>query len=89
MERGRRASGQETLQEEEDYTYTLYALGGAPCIFAQTDCTFQLDYHTLRYGLQTVTVELPKDPEISGSCVRDGDTAVLTMRYESNADRVF
>lgn len=30
---------------------------------------------------QNVQVKLPKEPEISGSCVRDGDTAVLTMRW--------
>lgn len=24
---------------------------------------------------------LPPEPEISGSCVREGDTAVLTMRW--------
>ena len=26
-------------------------------------------------------VELIKEPEVSGSCVRDGDTAVLTMTW--------
>ena len=29
-------------------TYTLENLGGAPCIKAQTDCLFQLEYQTLR-----------------------------------------
>ena len=24
---------------------------------------------------------MPKEPEVSGSCVRDGDTAVLTMSW--------
>lgn len=79
VDRRPRASGQETAPEE--YTYTLYSLGGAPCILVQTECTFQLDYRTLRYGVQTVTVKLPKEPEISGSCVREGDTAVLTMHW--------
>ena len=36
---------------------------------------------TLRYGMRTVKVELPPEPDISGSCVREGDTAVLTMRW--------
>ena len=80
VERSRRASGIEGEPDEEP-TYTLYNLGGAPCIFAQTECTFNLDYHTLRYGVQTVTVQLPQEPKISGSCVREGDTAVLTMRW--------
>ena len=80
VERNRRASGQETFIENE-FTYTLYSLGGAPCILAQTECTFTLDYRTLRYGVKTVKVGLPKEPEISGSCVREGDTAVLTMRW--------
>ncbi|XP_059087532.1 uncharacterized protein LOC131883940 [Tigriopus californicus] len=79
VDRQRRASGQETAPQE--YTYTLYSLGGAPCILVQTECIFQLDYRTLRYGVQTVTVQLPKEPEISGSCVREGDTAVLTMHW--------
>lgn len=78
-ERNRRASGTETVENE--FTYTLYSLGGAPCIMAQTECTFMLDYRTLRYGVRTVTVELPKEPDVSGSCVRDGDTSVLTMRW--------
>ena len=31
--------------------------------------------------MRTVKIELPPEPDISGSCVRDGDTAVLTMRW--------
>ena len=31
--------------------------------------------------MRTVEVELPPEPDISGSCVREGDTAVLTMRW--------
>ena len=61
--------------------YTLYALGGAPCIQMKTNAIFNLDYITHVHGIRTVRVELPPEPEISGSCVRDGDTAVLTMRW--------
>ncbi len=92
-------------KHKEEYTYTLHSLGGAPCILAQTECTFLLDYRTLQYGVQvstwsclcipqvsapindhasdtqTVKIILPKNPEISGSCVRKGDTAVLTMHW--------
>ena len=50
VERGRRASGMETPLQEN--TYTLYTLGGAPCILAQTEATFMLDYRTLRHGVQ-------------------------------------
>ncbi len=79
VERSRRATGVETVHEE--LTYTLTSLGGAPCILARTDCLFQLDYRTLRYGVRTVKVELPVSPEVGGSCVREGDTAVLTLRW--------
>ena len=61
--------------------YTLYALGGAPCIQMKTNAIFNLDYITHVHGIRTVRVELPPEPEISGSCVREGDTAVLTMRW--------
>ena len=66
---------------EDEPTYVLYSLGGAPCIMAQLDAIFYLEYHTLRHGIQKVQVELPKEPKVSGSCVRDGDTAVLTMTW--------
>ena len=31
--------------------------------------------------MRVVKAELDPEPSISGSCVRDGDTAVLTMRW--------
>ena len=31
--------------------------------------------------MRTVQLELPPEPDVSGSCVREGDTAVLTMRW--------
>ena len=80
VERQRRASGQEEVPEDEP-TYVLYSLGGAPCIMAQLDAIFYLEYHTLRHGIQKVRVDLPKEPTVTGSCVRDGDTAVLTMTW--------
>ena len=82
-ERYRRASGVENDLPtiEDEYTYTLYGLGGAPCILAKTEAKFLLDYRTLRYGVQTANVDLPMNPDVSGSCVREGDTAVLTMRW--------
>merc|ERR1712223_2294643 len=81
VERQRRSTtGMEEVPEDEP-TYTLYSLGGAPCIMAKVDAIFHLDYRTLRHGVQTVRVDLPKEPEVSGSCVRDGDTAVLTMSW--------
>jgi len=81
VERQRRSTtGMEEVSEDEP-TYTLYSLGGAPCIMAKVDAIFNLDYRTLRHGVQTVKVDLPKEPEVSGSCVRDGDTAVLTMSW--------
>ena len=80
VERQRRSSGYEEVSEDEP-TYTLYSLGGAPCIMAKVDAIFKLEYRTLRHGIQVATFELPKEPEVSGSCVRDGDTAVLTMTW--------
>ena len=47
----------------------------------KTDAHFNLDYRTHTHGIQTVRVELPPEPEVSGSCVRQGDTAVITMRW--------
>ena len=61
--------------------YTLYSLGGAPCILLKTRVTFYLQYRTHTHGPQSVRIDLPAEPEISGSCVREGDTAVLTMRW--------
>ena len=83
VERQRRASGYDEDDEvsEDEPTYTLYSLGGAPCIMAKVDAIFVLEYRTLRHGLQYARVELPKEPDVSGSCVRDGDTAVLTMSW--------
>lgn len=80
VERHRRASGYEEVSDDEP-TYTLYSLGGAPCIMAKVDAIFKLEYRTLRHGKQVATVHLPKEPDVSGSCVRDGDTAVLTMTW--------
>jgi len=80
VERQRRSSGIEEVSEDEP-TYTLYSLGGAPCIMAKVDAIFNLEYRTLRHGTQNVKIDLPKEPEVSGSCVRDGDTAVLTMSW--------
>lgn len=80
VERSRRASGSEEIPESEPL-YTLYSLGGAPCILAKTDAKFILEYRTLRHGSQAVEVNLPKEPMVSGSCVREGDTAVLTMTW--------
>lgn len=78
MSRQRRASGTDDYKED---VYTLFSLGGAPCILVKTDATFNLDYRTHTHGIQSVRVELPPEPDISGSCVREGDTAVLTMRW--------
>ena len=61
--------------------YTLFSLGGAPCIQLKTNAIFKLDYRTHTHGIKTAQVELPPEPEISGSCVREGDTAVITMRW--------
>ena len=47
----------------------------------KTNAIFYLDYRTHTHGVETAKVELPPEPEITGSCVRDGDTAVLTMRW--------
>ena len=47
----------------------------------ETDAHFNIDYRTHTHGIRTVRIELPPEPDISGSCVRDGDTAVLTMRW--------
>ena len=82
MARQRRASGTEYEGDRED-VYTLYSLGGAPCILIETDAIFYLDYRTHTHGIRTVRVDLPPEPDISGSCVREGDTAVLTMRWGS------
>ena len=56
MERSRRAiaggkhstgsSGRENIRPGVP-TYTLENLGGAPCIKAQTDCLFQLEYQVI------------------------------------------
>ena len=82
VERSRRASGTDYDAEIEDEPlYTLYNLGGAPCIMAKLDAKFYLDYQTRRHGVQSIRAELPKDPRVEGSCVRDGDTAVLTMHW--------
>ena len=79
VSRQRRAAGTESDLGEE--VYTLYSLGGAPCILMKTNAIFYLDYRTHTHGVETAKVELPPEPEITGSCVRDGDTAVLTMRW--------
>ena len=79
MTRQRRASGTEWKETED--VYTLFSLGGAPCIMLETDAHFNIDYRTHTHGIRTVRIELPPEPDISGSCVRDGDTAVLTMRW--------
>ena len=57
VERQRRSSGIEEVSEDEP-TYTLYSLGGAPCIMAKVDAIFHLEYHTLRHGIQTVKVNV-------------------------------
>lgn len=49
----------------------------------KTDAIFNLEYITHTHGIRTVQVELPTEPDISGSCVREGDTAVLTMRWSA------
>ena len=53
VERQRRSSGIEEVSEDEP-TYTLYSLGGAPCIMAKVDAIFNLEYRTLRHGTQNV-----------------------------------
>ena len=55
VERQRRSSGIEEVSEDEP-TYTLYSLGGAPCIMAKVDAIFYLEYRTLRHGIQTIKV---------------------------------
>jgi len=81
VERQRRSAvGSEEIPDDEPL-YTLYSLGGAPCILAKLDAHFFLEYRTRTHGTQVAKVELIKDPEVSGSCVRDGDTAVLTMTW--------
>ena len=55
VERQRRSSGIEEVSEDEP-TYTLYSLGGAPCIMAKVDAIFNLEYRTLRHGTQNVKV---------------------------------
>ena len=57
VERQRRASGYEEVSEDEP-TYTLYSLGGAPCIMAKLDAIFNLQYRTLRHGVQYAKVTL-------------------------------
>ena len=58
---------------------TLNNRDGTPCIEAKTDALFKLDYTTRRHGTRTVRVKLPRKKKIGGSCVKDGDTAVLSM----------
>ena len=63
-------------------TTSIYSLGGAPCIMAKLDARFQLDYMSVRHGIRTVSVDLPSEPSVGGSCIRgEGDTAVLTMHW--------
>ncbi len=57
-------SGQSELPPEAEYTYNLNKEGGVPCILAQTECDFELEYWTMRWGKQTASVKLPKDPQI-------------------------
>lgn len=85
VERVRRGtSGTEDDEDEIDESeplYTLYSKTGSPCILAKTDAIFYLEYRTKRHGVQVARVDLPKEPEVSGSCVNEGDTAVLTMKW--------
>ena len=61
---------------------SICSLGGAPCIMAKLDARFQLDYMSVRHGIRTVSVDLPSEPSVGGSCIRgEGDTAVLTMHW--------
>ena len=60
---------------------TLTNRQGAPCIEAKTDALFLLDYTTRRHGTKTAKIMLPRNPEIGGSCVKDGDSAVLSMLW--------
>ena len=63
-------------------SFIRLSLGGAPCIMAKLDARFQLDYMSVRHGIRTVSVDLPAEPSVGGSCIRgEGDTAVLTMHW--------
>ncbi|XP_040565314.1 uncharacterized protein [Lepeophtheirus salmonis] len=79
VERGRR-----DLSDFEDdrVTYTVYGEGsGNPCIFAQTDCTFSIEYRTQRRGVQMKIVEMPVSPNITGSCIMTGDSSMISMLW--------
>ena len=52
VERYRRSYGMEDEVPEDEPLYTLYSLGGAPCILAKLDAIFYLEYRTLRHGTQ-------------------------------------
>ena len=56
VERQRRSTGYEEIPDDEPL-YTLYSLGGAPCILAKLDAIFNLQYRTLRHGTQVAKVK--------------------------------
>jgi hypothetical protein len=80
VERQRRGSGSEEIPDDEPM-YTLYSLGGAPCIMAKLDANFYLQYRTLRHGTQEVRVELPKEPKIEGRPYQRQSTLDCPINY--------
>ena len=56
VERQRRSAvGSEEIPDDEPL-YTLYSLGGAPCILAKLDAHFFLEYRTRTHGTQVAKV---------------------------------
>ncbi len=65
-----------------EINYNLHKEGGVPCILAEMDATFTVEYWTTHYGKQKATVSLPDEVTVKGRCVMNGYNAVLSLLWD-------